>query len=90
MMGRKRIERIFGALFATTYAALITGGLSHQSRIATLLFVFVVSWIVIYFVGVWIERRREELTKKIPVSGKELRRRTKQFYDWLASQGRRW
>jgi 1,4-dihydroxy-2-naphthoate octaprenyltransferase len=90
MMGRKRSEQIFGALFATTYAALITGGLSHQLRIATLLSVFAASWIVIYFVGVWIERRREDLDKKIPVSGKELRRRRKQFYDWLASQGRRW
>jgi hypothetical protein len=40
-----------------------------------------------YLVATWVMVDRPvELKKKIPISGKELRRRQKIFYDWLASQ----
>jgi hypothetical protein len=44
-------------------------------------------FVALYFAGKWIGVRSEQ-NKKIPTSSKELRRRTKEFYDRLASQGR--
>jgi len=41
-----------------------------------------------YVVGMWVSVRNE-LNKKIPTPSHELRRRNKEFYNWLDSQGRR-
>ena len=89
VIGKKALARAFGILLATVFAALITVLLARRLSPAVALPIFIVLWIVIYFAGVWSEQRREELARKIPVNSKELRRRTKAFYDWLASQGRR-
>jgi hypothetical protein len=88
MMGKKAIDQAYAVFLAMIYAGLITEGVDHQVSIRAEITVFLVSWSVIYFVGLWI-RSREELNKKIPVSSKELHRRKKRLYDWLASQGRR-
>ena len=42
-------------------------------------FYLVVSWVMVDHAA--------EVKRKVPISSKELRRRTKRFYDWLASQG---
>jgi hypothetical protein len=65
-------------------------GLWHGLHIALTLLLFVGLWIGFYFAGVWAStERRAELERKFPISSKELRRRKKEFFDWLASQGRR-
>jgi ammonia channel protein AmtB len=88
MLGKKLMDQAYAVFLATTYAGLITGGVNRRISIRAEIIVFVVSWTMIYFAGLWI-RERAELNKKIPVSSKELHRRKKRFYDWLASQGRR-
>ncbi len=42
-----------------------------------------------YFAGKWYFERPSELDKRIPISGEERRRREKEFFDSLASRGRR-
>jgi hypothetical protein len=54
-----------------------------------LVITFVVFFIVFYSALQWYQNRPGELAKRIPTSSKELRRRRKAFYDWLASQRRR-
>jgi hypothetical protein len=44
-------------------------------------------FVAFYFVGLWVHVRNEQ-NKKLPTNSKELRRRTKEFYDSLDSQGR--
>jgi hypothetical protein len=42
---------------------------------------------LIYEALIWpLTERREEIEKKYPISGEELRRRKKAFFDWLATQ----
>jgi hypothetical protein len=51
--------------------------------------IFIALWIGFYFAGVWaVVDRLAELARKFPISSKELRRRTKAFYDQLSSKGR--
>jgi len=93
MLGKKNIGRVYGASLATIYSTLITGmtyGFSGGLRFGLVLSIFIGLWIAIYFAGVWVAvDRPAELNRKFPFSSKELRRRKKEFYDWLASQGRR-
>jgi hypothetical protein len=57
---------------------------------ALTLSLFIVLWMGFYVAGVWaFTERRAELDSKFPISSKELRRRKKEFYDWLGSRGRR-
>jgi hypothetical protein len=78
-------------LFATTGAGLITVafGTWHLLRFELALLIFVVLWIGCYAAGIWVNIRQAELDRKFPISSKERSRRTKEFYDWLRSQGRR-
>jgi hypothetical protein len=93
MIGKKNIGRSTGVTVATVYATLITGtiyGFWHSLHTASVLLIFIVLWIGIYFAGVWVAvDRPAELDRKFPISGRELRKRKKAFYDWLASQRRR-
>jgi len=88
MVGTKAIGLAYAVLLATVFACLIAGGLSSSLPISIRVTIFVGLWIAIFFCGLWIHERGEA-NKRIPVSSRELRRRTKAFYDWLASQGRR-
>jgi hypothetical protein len=90
MIGKKSIARIAGVLYAAVFGSLITFGIyAHWSNVSIALLVplAAVVFVAFYFVGRWIEVR-SELNKKLPTSGKELRRRTKEFYDSLDSQER--
>jgi hypothetical protein len=44
------------------------------------------AFIALYFAGRWVAVK-SEMNRKLPTSSKELKRRTKEFYNWLASQG---
>jgi hypothetical protein len=93
MIGKKNIGRLTGVCLATVYTTLISGtvyGLFHGLRLGFLTVIFIALWIGIYFAGNWAAvDRPAELDRKFPTSSKQLRARTKAFYDWLASQGRR-
>jgi hypothetical protein len=92
VIGKQNIGRLYGVCLATVFTSLIAAG-THElwrEHTITALPILVLLWIGFYFTGRWVAvDRPAELNKKIPVSSKELRRRTKAFYDWLASQGRR-
>jgi hypothetical protein len=93
MMNQKSVGQLFGICLATLYATLVTvmvRGLWRGLHITLTLLLFVGLWIAFYFAGVWAStERRAELDRKFPISSKELRKRKKEFYDWLASRGRR-
>ena len=89
MIGKKSIGRLLGACYAAVFGTLIMGGIYNYSphmSVGVLLPLSGVVFVGSYFGGRWIAIRNEE-NKKI-TSSKELRRRTKEFYDWLDSQGR--
>ena len=92
MIRKKNIGQLYGACLATIYSTLVTGivyGFWPTAHLALLL-IFVVLWIGFYFTGIWtMVDRPAELNRKFPVSSKELHKRKKTFYNWLASQGRR-
>jgi len=89
MVEKKNIGRFYGVCLATIYATLITvmaRGVWHGLHIALTLLLFISLWAGFYFAGVWAStERRAELNKILPISSKELRRRKKALYDWLAS-----
>jgi hypothetical protein len=88
MISRKSMGPLLGVCYVAVYGALILGGLDwHQMSRGTLLLLSSAVFVALYFAGRWIAVR-SELNKKLPTSSKELRRRTKAFYDWLGSQGR--
>ena len=92
MIGKENLGRVTSICVATayaTFATLIVYGIWGGLRIALVLSIFVVFWAAFYFMGIWITvERPAELEKKIPFTGKELRRRKNAFYEWLASKGR--
>jgi len=93
MFEKKNVRRFYGICLATIYATLITvtvHGVWHGLHAAPTFVLFISLWTGFYFAGIWAStERRAELSKKFPISSKELRRRKRQFYDWLVSQGRR-
>jgi hypothetical protein len=91
MIGNKNIGRLYGICLATMYATLTTATVRGFWRVSgtLLLVIFVAFWIGFYFTGVWVAvDRPSELNRKLPLRGKELQRRKKEFYDWLASPGK--
>jgi hypothetical protein len=91
MIGRKSATRLtgllYGLFFGSSFSAVALQIFPHSHPVLKCLIitVFAVSF---YCVGVWVSTR-EELNKKFPTPSHELRRRRKDFYDWLDSQGRR-
>ena len=92
MIGKKSAFVLTGVLYAlffgSIFSAVALNILSHSHPFLKCLIigVFLFSF---YVVGVWVSVRKAELDKKIPTPSHELRRRRKEFYDWLDSQGRR-
>jgi hypothetical protein len=89
MMNPSKAMRFVIAAFAVTVAMVCGPVLSVKlGAVRALLMVSTFAGGV-YLVGTWIMvDHPAELKRKIPISSKELRRRRKRFYDWLASQGR--
>jgi len=89
MMGAKTTARVHAIMLASTFAPLIAFlvyGYSHRWTVVVP--IFLALWLGFYQAGLWSSERTEEF-KKLPISSHELRRRKKEFYDWLASQNRR-
>lgn len=58
--------------------------ISQTLGIVAFLVTFVVFAVVMYFLLEWLYwKRPEEIAKRVPTSSKELRRKTKQFFDSL-------
>jgi hypothetical protein len=93
MIEKKNIARFYGVCLATIFATITTGlvhDLWHGPHVAPIVLIFVALWIGFYFTGIWVAADRpDELNRKFPITSKELRRRKKEFYDWLASLGQR-
>jgi len=73
------------ALFPVAVAWSVDRNLSSAAMLA----MYVGSVVVLSFAWLLYFDRPEELQKRIPISSREHRRRKKEFYDWLDSQGRR-
>ena len=90
MINKKNTGRAFGVLLAIMYGSLTTATLHRfwpALRGLTWL-IFAGLCVGIYFAGYWVlVDRPAELNRKFPISGKELRRRKREFYDWLDSLG---
>jgi hypothetical protein len=92
-MNKTTYARAYGIVLATMFAILVTDlvyGVWPQLHAALLLAMCFILGAGFCIVGLWMmSYRAEELKRKLPISGAERRRRNKQFYDWLRSQGRR-
>lgn len=89
MISKKSIGSLLGACYAAVFGTIITVGIHSywpHMGVGVLLLLSGVAFVASYFGGRWIAIRNEE-NKKLPTSSKELRRRTKDFYDSLDSQG---
>jgi hypothetical protein len=82
---RSLLQQIGIALCALPFAALVTVVFRTSSQFRPILgIVFVVAYCVSYLVLYWVFFTRPEyLRKKLPISSKELQRRTKEFYENL-------
>jgi hypothetical protein len=70
-------------------SALVVYRLWHGKHVALIFLMFIGFWIAFFLLLTGIIQRPDELKRKLPISGAEHRRKNKQFYDWLRSQGRR-
>jgi hypothetical protein len=90
---KKTTGRVWGIVLATSFGSLIAAtirGVWPGMPLALTFLTLVCLWIGFYFTGIWmLVERPAELDKKFPISSKELRRRRKEFYDWVDSLGRR-
>ena len=87
-IGRQRSLYIVGlwicALAPATLVTITVQSFKSDLRSGAVILVFVVSWVGSSFAGHWaMFERTAELRKKYPTSSKELRRKTKEFYDSL-------
>ena len=86
MMNKSTNARIYGIVLATVFGIVVTFviyGFWREMRISVILLIFIGLWVGFFGTGIWIFNR------EFPISSAERRRRNKQFYDWLRSQGRR-
>jgi hypothetical protein len=72
------------SLAPAMFVTLLIGRLSSPLKGGALFLIFVGAYLASYSVWNWVFfERPAELNKKMPISSKELRRRTKEFYDNL-------
>jgi hypothetical protein len=86
MMNKNTAARAYGIVLATVFAIVVmflVRSLFAGINPALMLLIFVGFWLGFFRTGVWI------FTREFPITGAERRRKNKQFYDWLRSQGRR-
>lgn len=92
MIGKKTGGILFGVFIATVFAPLVTLAIHDWFSLPPLItaIALLVLWIGFYLAVSWAENeRRSELDRKFPLPSKEHRKRKKEFFDWLSSQGRR-
>jgi hypothetical protein len=86
MMNKSTTSRVYGIFLATPFSIAITFAICRLwpgIQTPLVLLIFIGLWVGCFITGVWI------MNRSLPISGAERRRRNKQFYDWLRSQGRR-
>jgi len=91
MIGKKSVGPLLGACYAAVFGTIIMVGIHGywpDMSVGVLLLLSGALFVGFYFTGRWIAVRNEQ-NKKLPTSGKELRRKNQEFYDWLDSLGRR-
>ncbi len=84
-MKKSTTARIYGIVLATVFAIVVTFvvyGFWRGMHTSVIVLIFISLWVGFFRTGIWIFNR------EFPISGAEHRRRNKQFYDWLRSQGR--
>jgi hypothetical protein len=90
MIKTESMGPFLGLCYAAVFGTFVTIGIhDYLPDLSPPVFVLMsgAGFIAFYFAGLWIHFRSEQ-NKKLPTNSKELRRRTKRFYDWLDSQGR--
>ena len=92
MINKKNTGRFLGVILAGTFGTVIaeTIRLWLGLHLPAAFSLFIALWVGFYFLGMWmIVERPDELDRKFPVSSRELRKRKKEFYDWVDSLGPR-
>jgi hypothetical protein len=90
MISKKSMGPLLGMCYAAVFGTFVTIGIrDYLPGLSTPVFVLLsaAGFVAFYFAGLWVHVRDEQ-NKKLPTNSKELRRRTKRFYEWLDSQGR--
>ena len=86
------LVRITSVLFSLAYAGfsiLFLHHFWHSIEMIPGVLIFLILLIGFYKAGVWMFIDRPiELNKKFPITGDEVRRRQKAFYDWLDLRNR--
>ena len=85
----RSIISIVMAVFTGLFPVAVARGIDRSLSLTAMLAVYVGSVVVLSFAWRLSFDRPEELQKRIPISSREHRRKKKEFYDWLDSQGRR-
>jgi len=85
---RSILSIVLGAITAL-FPVSVAWNLDRNLPLIAVLAVYVGSAVLVSFAWRLYFDRPEELRKRLPISSKEHRRRKKEFYDWLDSQGRR-
>ena len=84
MTNKRTAAQGFGVALATPLAIGATAvAYKAQLHVLLILMIFIVVWVGLFKSVVW------TFMRKLPVTSAEHRRRNKNFYDWLRSQGRR-
>src|SRR5450631_3524561 len=85
----RSVQRITALMFAIVFATAVILNLlpSHPAFDAKALFLlfgmFAGLCVAFYFGVIWVFQRPAQLSKKLPISGKELRRKRQRFFDSL-------
>jgi len=88
MIAKRNIGTLLGVCYAAVFGTLMMVGLYSywpDMSIWVLVLLSAAFFVAFYFAGLWVHVRNEQ-NKKLPANSKELRRRTKEFYDGLDSQ----
>jgi len=89
MIAKKSMGPLLGGVTAAVFGTFMMAGFHSywpDMSIWVLVFLSAAFFVAFYFAGLWVHVRNAQ-NKKLPTNSTELRRRTKQFYDWLDSQG---
>jgi uncharacterized iron-regulated membrane protein len=89
MIAKRSIGPFLGACYAAVFGTFMMVGLHSywpDMSIWVLVLLSAGFFVAFYFAGLWVHVRNEQ-NKKLPTNSRELRRKTKEFYDWLDSQG---
>ena len=91
MIGRKAATHLTGVLYSVFFGSIfsvVALEIFPQAPVVVKCLIVCVFLFSFYVVGMWVSIRNE-LNKKISTPSHELRKRSREFYNWLDSQGRR-